>query len=86
MERRVVKIGSNWDIRFKEVTDVRKYRPREIMRAWNEEVNGNDHDFEPRIPWSCSASGSVAPRSKEIRRTLPWQENPYLDSERMATP
>jgi hypothetical protein len=37
-------------------------------------------------PWSCSASGAVAARKSEIRRTLPRHENPYLDSERIATP
>ena len=38
------------------------------------------------LPWSCSASGAVAARSNEIRRTFPRHENPYFDSERMATP
>ena len=37
-------------------------------------------------PWSCSASGAVAARRREMRKTFPWHENPYLDSDKNATP
>ena len=37
-------------------------------------------------PWSCSASGAVAARRREIRNKFPRHENPYLDSDSSATP
>lgn len=37
-------------------------------------------------PWSWFSSGAVEARRREMRRTFPRHENPYFDSDRIATP
>ena len=70
--------------------------PRNDLHAASQPTRNGVHleNSKPRqskdklshAPWSCSVSGAVAARRREMHKTFPWHENPYLDSDRNATP
>ena len=89
MQRRVEEDRGNGHVGLQERALVGHDRPRELVLACDR-VNVITKEMRRTevvyVPWSCSASGAVAARRREMRRTLPMHENPYLDSDRIATP
>lgn len=63
---------------------MREHTPREFVLAYVTLVD----KVEPldNEPWSCSASGAVAARRRDIRNMLASHEKPYFDSDKRATP
>lgn len=79
MQRGIEEISCDRDVGLEEVSTVGQYGPREFMLACVVESSNKltmIHN-RPKVkgvydePWSCSASGAVAARRSEIRKTLP---------------
>jgi hypothetical protein len=77
MQRGIEEISCDRDVGLEEVSTVGQYGPREFMLACVESNKLTKIHNRPKLegvydePWSCSASGAVAARRSEIRKTVP---------------